>query len=197
MVKELGTFFEEFTKEYLHIVEECEIVETDYPFKITREDYKAVESKAMGIHWSDIDVIGIKGNVVHLISCSEIIGEKRVINKLQKNLIYAERAVSRKFPNKNIVKRVACISKRKDLVLTNIDIIYFRDMVNLLLRRIQRRAIKSKQSMGRVNYLCEWLIRALDYVGFLSEREEAYKIYKHPPRTHTVNASEFIIKPVQ
>jgi len=124
MVKELGTFFEQFTKEYLHIVEECENVETNHPFKITSEDYKAVEGIERQAYRSDIDVLGIKRDVVHIISCSEIIGTKKKVDRIEKNLIYAERAVKREFFNKSIVKRVACISKHKDRTFKDVDILY-------------------------------------------------------------------------
>ena len=193
MVKELGIFFEEFTKEYLHIVEECENVETNHPFKITSEDYKAVEGIKRQAYRSDIDVLGVKGDVAHIISCSEIIGTKKKVDRIEKNLIYAGRAVKREFPNKRTVKRVACISKRKDLAFKDVDILYFKDMFNFLLRHIQHRG-KTDQY---VRYPSEWLIRALDIVGVFSTRKKAYKIYKFPAKTHVVSLSEGFERPAQ
>jgi len=190
MVKELGTFFEEFTKEYLHIVEGCENVVTNRPFKITPEDYKAVEGINRQAYWSDIDVFGVKENDIHLISCSEIIGTKKKVNKIEKNLIYAERAIRREFPDKGILKRVACVSKRKDL-FKDVEILYLKDMFSFLLRNIQLRG-KTEQY---VRYPSEWLIRALDIVGVFSGREKAYEIYKFPRKTHVVSASEGFGKP--
>jgi len=192
MVKELGMFFEEFTKEYLHIVEKCESVETNHPLKITSEDYKAVEGIERQAYRSDIDVLGVRGDVVHIISCSEIIGTKKVVNRIEKNLIYAERAVRRDFLTKRIVKRVACISKRKDLVFKDVkDILYFKDMFTFLLRNIRRRG-KTDQYVPNPS---EWLIRALDLVGVFLGREKAYEIYKFPAKTHVVSLSEGFRRP--
>jgi hypothetical protein len=48
----LRTFFKEFAGEYLHIKEGCELVEVDYPFKISREDYKEVENPSFKFLWA-------------------------------------------------------------------------------------------------------------------------------------------------
>jgi hypothetical protein len=197
MVKELGTFFEQFTKEYLQTVENFEMVETNRKFQITRKDYKVVEGTERQAHWSDIDVLGTKGNEVHLISCKELIDTQKVVDKIKSNLVFAERAMKREFQNKDIVKRVACISKHRDYMVSDVTFLYFRDMVQLLLRNIQRRASHSAHSIGYVKYSSEWFVRALDVAGLFSSREQAYETYKFPPKTHVMSASEFVIRPIQ
>ena len=105
--------------------------------------------------------------------------------------MFAERATRRKLPGKNITKRVACISKRKDYMFRDVEVIYFRDMFNFLLNNIQRRG----QLDQYVRYASEWLVRALDIVGVFSGRGKAYEIYKYPAKTHAVSASESFRKP--
>jgi len=196
MVKELGAFFEQFTGEYLRIVEGCEIVEVNHKFQITREDYKAIEGEERQARPSDIDVLGTKGDDVHVISCKELIDTQKVVDRIERNLVYVERAIRREFPNKKIVKRVACISKQKRYKISDAEILFFKDMVDFLLRNKRGRASQSPQSIGSVQYFSEWLIRALDFVEKFLGKEEARKIYGFPPSTHVTSASEFAIKPV-
>ena len=181
MVKELGTFFEEFVRVYLHVVEECQVVEVDYPFKITPQDYQEVLGKRRQSYWSDVDVLGIKGNDVHLISCTESIVTEKQVDRIHRQLKFAERAMRRKFPEKNIITRIACISKHEKL--ENVEVTYFKDMLDALKKSLRNRNPRDQH----VNYPFEWLIRTMDVVGCFIKREEAHKIYKFPSKKHIVS----------
>ena len=186
MVKELGTFFEELVKEYLDIKEECEFVEVDYPFKITRQDYEDIEGKERQAHWSDIDVLGVKGNNVYLVSCREYIGTIEDVKRIIKQLDFAEKATKRKFPDKNTVKKIACIMKHKNCVFENVEVTYLKDMINELIGKIRGRGRRDQH----VKYPFEWLIRGLDVIGFFIERDKARKIYGFPSRNYITSRSE-------
>lgn len=193
MVKELGTFLEEFVREYLHMVEQCELVEVDYPIKITSEDYRDVEKeeyekrKKKQAYWSDVDVLGTRGNKIFIISCSEWIGRtKKQVERIVKQLSYAERAITKRFPKKKIIKRVACVAKHKESSFGDINVIYLKDMFHQLRRKMRKRDVTDQH----VKFAFEWLIRDLDAVGTFMGRDKAHKKYGFPFKTYITSKRE-------
>lgn len=184
MVKELGIYLEEFAREYMLEVEGCEWAMVDYPFRIERENHKAVICKEKQAYHSDIDVLASKEGKTYIVSCQEWIGGKSDVQKINRNFKYGERFVERKFPNTAIVKKIVCVTKRKDLEF-DVEVLYLKDMFNELLSKMRDKAIRSKGRRVGVVGAFEWIARDLDVAGFFDRRrEEAYKVYKFPsPKT--------------
>jgi len=183
---------EEFTGAYLRYVHRyVTMVHVDY--LRTRELTWRVERRQGKRNvWSDIDVIGIRGNEAIVVSCDENCAKK--VDDIVKELKYAEEYVRRRYNVNNIKKLYVfaicytpgkCEEKFRRLEKEGIEILSFTDMIKDFIYRL--RDVKRDYTLraGKFTDPILWVLREIEIIRSLS-REEVFppieKMYRRRRR---------------
>lgn len=171
MVKEFGTFWEDFVKEYIVVVDGIKFVGQDLPYQIT----KTIKNHKTKVRYpTDIDLVGFKHGKLRIIECKEKTSNsdaKRIIKKL-KNSYKSLNLGEKKLKVKKYVATIKKCDNKVEKTFKNgeIEIMEFEKMFNVLQKKYFER-FKDKKS--RLVYgPFGWLIRSLFESGYEIKKKQ-------------------------